>query len=195
MKKMKRLLFLAGTLLLLAQPALADLAEGIKSFERGDYETSHKVLQPLAESGDPRAQYLLGILYLNGFVEAPAQDAALSWLTKAAMQGDVQAQSELARMYRMGDGVEQDFVEMARWYQEAAETGDVGAQLLLADTYAYGHGVAQDLVKAYMWYEIAIQYWGHLAVGARDVVAEGMTADQIARATALANEWLKERAP
>lgn len=177
----------------LAAPASASLQAGLESFERGDYEQAEQELKPIADQGDPRAQYILGIMYLNSFVDAPSSGAAASLIRKAAEQDYLQAQTELARMYRVGDGVQQDYAEMAAWYRRAAEQGDVGAQLFLADSYAYGYGVEPDLVLAYMWYSIAIEYWGPLAVRARDMVGHKMSPEQIADAVAKAADWLKDR--
>jgi TPR repeat protein len=189
---MKRYLLTLVLVLGLTEPAAADLAAGFESFERGDYVAAQREFQPLAESGDPRAQYALGIMYLNGYLDPTSPDAAVKWLRSSAERGYIQAQTELARMYRTGDGVPQDLTEMVIWYESAAGQGDVGAQLFLADSYAYGHGVKPDVVRAYMWYEIAIEYWGSLAVDARDVIAEKMSPDQIEEATQLADKWLRE---
>ena len=82
---------------------------------------------------------------------------------------------------------------MMEWYRRAAEQGDVGAQLFVADGYAYGYGVEPDVVEAYKWYEIAIQYWGALAVRARDVVAERMSDEQIAEGVRRASDWIAAR--
>jgi TPR repeat protein len=189
MKRMALLLSLA----LLTGPighARADIARGVELFERGRYDEAATALMPMAEAGVPVAQYLLGVMYLNLMVEPPQDGAALLLLRDAAQAGYLSAQTELARMYRNGDGVEQDFVKMMGWYQRAAEQGDVGAQLFVADCYGYGYGVEVDLVEAYKWYEIAIQYWGSLAVRARDVLAEKMTDDEIAEAVRRAGAWL-----
>lgn len=175
-------------------PAGATVEDGMSAFERGQFEAAAREFEAPAKAGDPRAQYLLGIMYLNEYVPAPDPGAAVALIRAAAEQGHRDAQTELARMYRTGDGVESDAVEMTKWYQRAAEQGDVGAQLLLADTYAYGQGVDRDLVQAYMWYEIAIQYWGPLAVRARDAIGTQMTADQVALAVNRAGEWLKKNA-
>lgn len=185
--------FLLGTLVGLTpfSSASADLRSGLENFERGNFEVAETQLRPLADEGDPNAQYALGIMLLNGYIEGP-EDGAVNWLTRAAEQGYLQAQTELARMYRLGDGVEQNFDAMAKWYRRAAEQGDVGAQLLLADSYAYGYGVEKDVVEAYMWYEIAIKYWGPLAVRARDVLGETMSAEDIALAVTRAGNWLQQ---
>lgn len=184
--------FVLSLALAVASAAAADLETGLALFESGDYRGARDELMPLAEQGDPRAQYVLGIIFLNYFVEPPDPDAAAKWIRKAAEQNYTDAQRELGRMYWTGEGVDQDFREMTRWYGRAAERGDVGAQLFLGDAYAYGFGVEADLVQAYMWYEIAIRYWGHLAEPARKVIAEKMTPGQIADATARARKWMAE---
>jgi len=66
--------------------------------------------------------------------------------------------------------------------------------LFVADTYAYGYGIEPDLVEAYMWYEIAIQYWGSLAVPAREAIAEKMSSEEIATAVQRAQAWIKKNA-
>ncbi len=178
--------FLAGHVI----AARADVARGIELFERGEFEEAAAELANLADAGIPVAQYVLGIMYLNLMVDPPATGSAFGLISGAAKSGHLPAQAELARMYRDGDGVEQDFTQMLHWYRRAAEQGDVGAQLFVADGYAYGYGVEADPVEAYMWYEIALRYWGPLAVRARDVLAEKMTGEQVAEAERRAGEWL-----
>lgn len=197
MRGHRRVMHVVGMLVLvcgLAQPVAATIEDGMSAFERGQYDLAAKEFEAPARSGDRRAQYLLGVMYLNEYVPAPGPDTAVTLIKSAAEQGYREAQTELARMYRDGDGVVADAAEMTRWYERAAEQGDVGAQLLLADTYAYGQGVDRDLVRAYMWYEIAIQYWGPLAVRARDAIGSQMTAEQIAEAVKSAADWLRKNA-
>ena len=55
---------------------------------RGDYETAHELVRPLAEQGDALAQYSLGEMYDLG-EGVPEDDAeAAKWYRKAAEQGD-----------------------------------------------------------------------------------------------------------
>ena len=56
----------------------------------------------------------------------------------AAEQGDSDAQSYLAGMYRNGRGVPQDAAEAERWNRLAAENGDPGAQYSLGLWYDSG---------------------------------------------------------
>lgn len=178
----------------LASQAQADLARGLDLFERGRFDDAAVELMPLVEAGDRAAEYVLGVMYLNRMVEAPEGTSGPALIERAAEAGHLPAQTELARMYRTGDGVSQDFARMMKWYRRAAEQGDVGAQLFLADGYAYGYGVEPDLVEAYKWYEIAIQYWGPLAVRAREVIGERMTEAQIAEAVRRAQTWISAHA-
>ncbi|HXI88209.1 MAG TPA: tetratricopeptide repeat protein [Parvularculaceae bacterium] len=173
-------------------PALADVARGVEYFERGEFRHAYDELLPDARGGDARAQYIVGVILLNDLIaDAPADKGAAYWITLAAEQDYVQAQTELARMYKTGDHVAADPDKMLVWYERAADSGDVGAQLFVADAYAYGQGVKVDLVLAYMWYDIALEYWGSLAVRARDLAAEKMTAEQVAEAEKRAQDWRK----
>ncbi len=165
-----------------AGTSTAQLANGVELFERAEFDAAAQVLSPLAKSGDPTAQYVLGVMYLNKMVPPPSETVAAELLTGSGEAGFDKAQVELARMYREGHGVEQDFAKSFYWSVKAAEAGDVGAQLQVADSFAYGHGVKRDPIEAYKWYEISLLYWGSLAVNARDLLAEGMSPEQIATA-------------
>lgn len=176
-----------------AGAATAQLATGVELFERAEFDAAAQVLLPLAKSGDPTAQYVLGIMYLNDMVKPPSGTAAAELLTSSGEAGFDKAQVELSRMYREGHGVEQDFARSFSWSVKAAESGDVGAQLQVADSFAFGHGVKRDPVEAYKWYEISLLYWGSLAVNARDIVAEGMSPEEIATAKQRAQTWTDAR--
>lgn len=176
---MKVLLLAAAFLLSLTVDARADFETGLVRFEQGDFYGAQEELRPLADAGDPRAQYIMGVMALNGLAGDAQPNEGAAWLLLAAEQNYVEAQVELARLYKTGEGVEQDFSKMVYWYRRAAEQGHVGAQLFVADAYAYGQGVETDFIEAYMWYDVAIRYWGDLAVHARDVIADQMTPEQI----------------
>ena len=171
--------------------ARADVARGIQLFERGDYDSAAAELLPLVAS-DASAQYVLGMIYHSQVLAAPDGMDGLGLITAAAEAGYLPAQNELGRIYRTGDGADQDLERMMFWYERAASQGDVGAQLFVADGYAYGFGVKMDRVEAYKWYEIAIRYWGTLAVRAREVVAEEMSDAEIAEGVRRAGQWFAE---
>ena len=69
-------------------------------------------------------------------------------LKLAVKQGKPEAQYNLAVLYRLGQGVPQDFKEAIRLYALAADQGLPEAQSSLGYMYTHGIGVQKDLKKA-----------------------------------------------
>jgi hypothetical protein len=92
--------------------------------------------------------------YFDGYA---ASRATFKLYRKAAELGVASAQYNLARMYRHGRGVPQDYAGAAKWYRKAAEQGHSKAQYSLALMYRYGKfvGVPQDYAEAVKWYRKA----------------------------------------
>jgi len=130
------------------------LDQGFEAVKKGDYQTALKLWRPLADQGDARAQYNLGLMYRN---ENDIQNnvEAAKWFRKAAENGDVKAQHNLGMMYTKGDGVEQDYAEAVKWYRKAADQGGLRSQYSLGVMYYNGVGVKQDYVEATKWYRKA----------------------------------------
>ena len=80
----------------------ADFKKGLESAQRGDFVTALREWEPLAEQGDPYAQYNLGNMYLNG--DAFSQDyktaieTAEKWFRLAAEQGHTDAKRKLIQI-------------------------------------------------------------------------------------------------
>jgi TPR repeat protein len=81
--------------------------------------------------------------------------SALKYFTRAAEQGNTDAQFEVGQMYAQGLGTAQLFEEAMHWYELSARQGHAKAQFNIAFLYAYGQGVDQDILKAYEWYRIS----------------------------------------
>jgi uncharacterized protein len=79
--------------------------------------------RPLVEQGDAKAQYILGLMYLNGQGVPRDYATALSWLRKAAEQGYADAQNFLGQMYAGGYFVPQDYVIAHMWFDLAVASG------------------------------------------------------------------------
>ena len=60
-------------------------------------------------------------------------------------------------MYRLGQGVPQDYKKAVKWYLKAAEQGLAEAQCNLGIMYSNGYGVPQDHKKAVKWYRKAAE--------------------------------------
>jgi uncharacterized protein len=146
--------------LLLALAAMApagagDLEAGVTAARKGDYATALREWRPLAEAGNPHAQFNLGLLYENG-LGVPADSAeAARWYRRAADQDDRQAQAYLAEMYAQGLGVGRDDAEALRWYRRAAQRGDNASQYNVGLFYATGRGIAPSDVQAVAWLTVA----------------------------------------
>jgi len=131
------------------------LGDGIAAYQRGDDATALRILRPLAEAGEPEAQYLVGRLYQQGRGVAQDEAEAIRWYRKAAEREHPGAQFELGRAYDEGVIVPQDDAEAARWYEQAARRGHSEAQCRLGTMYMTGRGVAADPIEAYAWLTIA----------------------------------------
>jgi TPR repeat protein len=172
-------------------PASAEpFEDGMAAYQRGDYATALIFLRPLAEQGNPQAQYTLGYIYAEGESVPEDDGEAVRWYRKAAEQSDADAQNELGVMYAAGRGVSKDDAEAVKWYRMAAVQGHIGAQTNLGLMYYIGEGVPQELAQAHMWYNIADALGGERAQEERDIVASRMTRDQIFEAQRMAREWM-----
>jgi TPR repeat protein len=150
-------MMLFALVLSIVHPLIAGAAEtnGIAAFERHDYAAALRLLRPLAEQGDAKAQTDLGFMYHNGWgVQKDSREAA-KWFRKAAERGDREAQGQLGTMYLSGDAVPQDTGEALNWYRKAATQGDASMQDELALMYLNGDGVPQDYEEASKWYRMA----------------------------------------
>jgi len=98
-----------------------------RAYQRGDYETAARDLQPLAEGGEVRAQYDLALLYDKGSGVPQSDAKALYWYSRAAERGDPRAQYNLALMYMNGQGVPPDYVRAYYWLSMAIVRGDLKA--------------------------------------------------------------------
>ena len=173
-----------------------DVESGLAAYSKGDYQTALKVLRPLAEQGDRRAQATVGLIYYRGRGVPQSNAEARRWFGLAADQGDPVAEFNLGVMYDEGQGVPQDHIEAAKWYQRAADQGSPQAQFNLGLWYAQGEGGAPDNVRAHMWFNLAAANFPtsdirdrNAASSSRDAIAKVMTNGQIAEAQRLAREW------
>ncbi|MHB8455363.1 MAG: tetratricopeptide repeat protein [Acidiferrobacterales bacterium] len=193
---MKQLKFaLAVLLTCVVGLAHADKSDdGFKAAKAGHYKTAAKILRPLADQGDARAQYNLGVLYSDGRGVPQNYQEAMTWYRKAADQGFAAAQYDLGVVYATGQGVPRSHQEAMTWYRKAADQGLAIAQFNLGLGYLTGLGVPQNNVLAYMLFNLAAAGGNKEAVNDRDFVLKTMIPTEIAEGQKLAAEW-KVRTP
>ena len=155
-----------GSLILLFHISMAvsgfggQFEDATAAYERGDYATAFRLMNPLAEKGDAKAQHNLGVMYDYGRGVAQDYTKALKWYRRAAEQGMAESQVNLGMMYYHGQGVSRDYVLAHMWLNLAASQ--------------YPASVREGLNDA-------VHY--------RDIVNSLMTPAQIAEAQRLAREW------
>ena len=103
------------------RPVHADgMRQASAAYSRGDYIRAANALSYLAQSGNARAQGLLGFMYENGFGVPQAYDAAADLYQRAAAQGAPLAQCRLGLIYDKGHGVPQNAILSYKWLDLAA---------------------------------------------------------------------------
>lgn len=133
-------------------PAFADFHAGLEAYQKGDFVGAAKEWRPLAEGGDPVAQYNLGLLYLDGHGVPQSTEEAANWFRRAAEQDYTEAQHNLGAMYASGQGVKKDYVQAYKWLNICAAKGNAGciaqrdliAKKLKAGQVAEGQRLATD---------------------------------------------------
>ena len=67
-------------------------AQGVEAayaaYQKGDHAVALRLVRPMAEQGDSRAQSLLGLIYFKGHGVQPDEVEAMKWYRRAADQGD-----------------------------------------------------------------------------------------------------------
>jgi hypothetical protein len=133
---------------------------------------------------DPAAQTKRGNLYKNGNGVAKDYVKAMHWYRKAANQGFVGAQNNLAVMYEQGLGVPKNKPEAIKWYRKAAEQNNAYAQHSIGVRYRDGDGIPQNFEEAAKWISKAAEqshhgafkdmgdiYWKGLGVPQNNILA------------------------
>ncbi len=158
--------FAASLVLLLALQAIngmesgrarasGSVAAGMRAYNDGDFVDARRLWTPLAQAGDPRAQYMLGYMAENGQGRAWSNHDAAAWYRLAANQSYPQAQVALGKLYLRGMGVPRDPGQAAAQFQQAAEEGYGPAQFQYALALFHGTGVSQDFPQALRWFRAA----------------------------------------
>ena len=106
-----------------------------------------------AGKGDVSAMINIAAMYRTGTGGAPQDDtASFGWHVRAALTGNLMAQTLVAEDYIKGYGVPVNDVAGASWYRRAADRGYANGMIGLGDLYATGRGVPRSDVEALNWY-------------------------------------------
>src|SRR5258708_9177052 len=148
-KSLSAATIVAAAILAVTPAAMAAIVgEGLKAARQGEYDRAVDEFQPLAEAGDPRAQFFLGLCYQQGKGVPMNPSRAASWFDKAATAGNAGAQSALGTQYLTGQGVTPDADRAYALLTQAAGAGDRRAKYGLGIISEEGLGRGVDIAKA-----------------------------------------------
>lgn len=177
---------LAGLALLAAipaaDPALADVRDGVDAWARGDYAAAIREWRGPAERGDADAQFNLGQAYKLG--RGAPQDLARAeeLFAKAAAKGHIQAADNYGLLvFQRGD-----HAKAMPYISAAAGRGDGRAQYLLGLAHFNGDNVARDWIRAYALVSLAQQAGVPQAVPALTEMDKQIPIEQRRQSVALA---------
>ncbi len=139
-----------------------------------------------AELGD--AQHDLGVLYARGKGVEKNQEEAAKLYIRAAKNGSIAGEVELAIALFNGDGIPKNEAQAARLFRRAALRGNAIAQNRLARIYATGRGVPRNLIEAAAWHLVAA------GQGLPDSWLDGTLKDMPAQDRTRAEQLATERA-
>ncbi|QFU74775.1 sel1 repeat family protein [Halioglobus maricola] len=79
-----------------------ELSQGIRAFNKRHYEEAFRLLEPLAEAGELRAQLILARLYYAGNGVEKSDSRYHYWLQKSADSGDKSSRARVKKLHRQG---------------------------------------------------------------------------------------------
>lgn len=120
-----------------------------------DTQAGLALLKRAAESGYPRGQYMLGLVYGTSMLGKPDKPLAKEWLSKAAAQGDKKAQDMLKVIDNEPEPEALDVV------LKKAEGGDATAAYELGTRYGLGVGGVERNDQESLKWKLAAAGRGH----------------------------------
>lgn len=119
-----------------------------------DGELAMKYYLMAANQGDAEAQNSVG----SGLQAKGEYDKAFSWYERAARQGHGLAINNLAYLYDLGLGIQQDRQRALKLYTRAAELGRADSMWNIANMYGAGQLGDKDYFSVCVWTTRALTY-------------------------------------
>jgi hypothetical protein len=160
---------LLDRLLVPLSPAAA-LRRAVRLTEQGNIKQAFPLLTRAALAGIAEAEYRVGRCYLEGAGVPPSRTEGARWLERAANQGYVEAQAQLAtlaihgltasadngpgtRLFAPTEATEPDFETSLRWARKAAAGGSADGEAVLGYILTSGPEAMRDPDEAHRCYE------------------------------------------
>lgn len=147
-----------------------------------------RLFNQAAEGGNITAQYMMGMIYYNGYGITKNDDRAFQYLKKAASQYD-EAQYQLALRYMNAEGTPRNYGNAVNNLNKAAKQGHIPSMLWLGDILAAGTSYPKNEYLAYVWYNIASVYDAQSASGKRDMLEKKLKIEEVLQAQSAAESY------
>ncbi|MDX3910376.1 MAG: SPOR domain-containing protein [Sphingobium sp.] len=131
--------------MLFSDAAQADVKTGVDAWTQGDYDKAVAEWRPLANAGDPDAQFNIGQAYKLGRGVPLDTPIAMEWFRKAAAKGHIRAEDNYGLLLFQQKRQQ----EALPFLRKSADRGEPRAQYILGTAYFNGEFVTKDWVQAY----------------------------------------------
>lgn len=162
--------------------AQAGFKDGVSAYEQGNYKAAIKEFVALAQKGDAKALFNIGLMVELGHGVPANPKLALKWYQRAYERKNKNAPFNMALIYYNGTAGKQDFTLALEWYKKAAALGNAAALINIGQMYFFGKGVKKSKIKAYVWYTLAGHRGLRKGLRNRDIVARKLTPFNISNA-------------
>jgi TPR repeat protein len=141
-----------------ADPAAeANFQRGSAYFVQKQYGAARGYLAAAAQRNHPRAEELMGQIYMFGYGVPVDTTQAFRYFNAAALQGHRGALADMGFFYSQ---VEIDLARADQYFVAAARCGNLDAQVELGLNYEFGRGVQRNRQQAVYWLMQAAPHWG-----------------------------------
>jgi uncharacterized protein len=106
---------------------------GEHSNKEPEWQKAYEVLIPAAQSGDARAQNMIGVILRDRRLEGRDPAGARQWFEKAARQGDGKACANLGDLIGYDSKDRATRIEALKWLIAAEQLNEISARYLLAE--------------------------------------------------------------
>lgn len=164
-KKYANVMFVSVVMVGLSACALSaqPYEEGMKAYEKGDYQSALKEFQQAAREGNVNGQYSLGLMYQDGIGVEQDLEQAQKYFAQAAKQGSKQAKTHLVEIHKQQYRQAMEAYEKGNYkkalqlFKRLAEQGMVDAQYNLGLVYQDGLFGEVNKTLAKQYFEQAAQ--------------------------------------
>lgn len=128
-----------------------DLDEGIRFYNRKDYDNAFAIFKRATESKNKNAYFYYAICLEYGLGCEVAPEEAFNYYSQAVKSGDDNALYYLAQCYLRGFGCEPNAQLAYKYFKKSADNGNAKAEYRISLCYKQGIGVEVNMKSAFKW--------------------------------------------